>query len=516
MIQKLLSERPILVGGLGLAASLSFLGGLQDVFADGTTLASLIAMGAGVWWWRRPRPDRATPIAGQLVEPTDRETVEAFLGELQGSIKTLQDEVDTHKAPFSATLITELENQRQTLLQELDRSQLKLAIAGLPRSGKTTLQQHLHQAASDHSTEFTLTELSLPSDETHDTMMQTLKLHQDAVIYLVTEDLTESAFNDLKELTVAGHCVVVGLNKQDNFLPKELPLVLERIQSRVAGLPRSVPVMAIATAPKAIKVRSHLATGQTEERMEPQTASVEPILKTVQGWLQASPPELVVQTVMRQACQLQQDIQKALNQIRRQQALPILEQYQWTAAATAFASPVPSLDLVAAIAVNGQLVLDLGKVYQQPLSLDQATTLATELATILVKLGLVELSTQLLTAALKSHAATYVVGGTVQAFSAAYLTQLCGESLIAYFEERSLAGQLEAPLSATAIGQKIKTLLPSTERAEFLQNLIKQGIQKLNLTPRLALAGSSSTSVDLPALTPSQQTQAALQPGETV
>ncbi|MEM0980072.1 MAG: YcjF family protein, partial [Cyanobacteria bacterium P01_H01_bin.58] len=421
-----------------------------------------------------------------------------------------------YKATLSATLITELETQRQKLLQELDRSQLKIAIAGLPRSGKTALQQQLSQAVSDHSTELMLTEISLPSDATHDAMMQTLKLQQDAVIYLVTEDLTESALTDLKTLTAAGHCVVLGLNKQDNYLPHERQSVLEQIQARVAGLPRSVPVMAIATAPKAIKVRAHLATGQTEERMEPQAVSIEPILKMVQGWLTAAPAELVLQTVMRQACQLQQDIRNALNQIRRQQAQPVLEQYQWTAAATAFASPVPSLDLIAAIAVNGQLVLDLGKVYQQPLSLDQATTLATELARILVKLGLVEVSSQLLTTALKSHAATYVVGGTVQAFSAAYLTQLCGESLMAYFEERALAGQLESPLSASAIGQKIKTLLPLTERTEFLQNLIKQGIQKLNLTPALALAGNTSMPVDLPALTPSQPTEAAMPPGEPV
>ena len=65
VVRKLLLERPILVGGLGLAATLSLLGGVHDVFADSTTLAGLMAAGAGMWWWRRQRP----PVANIEVKP---------------------------------------------------------------------------------------------------------------------------------------------------------------------------------------------------------------------------------------------------------------------------------------------------------------------------------------------------------------------------------------------------------------------------------------------------------------
>ncbi|MEM6716436.1 MAG: YcjF family protein, partial [Cyanobacteria bacterium P01_C01_bin.147] len=195
--------------------------------------------------------------------------------------------------------------------------------------------------------------------------------------------------------------------------------------------------------------------------------------------------------------QLRRDIQTELNQARHRQALPVVEQLQWAAAGTAFASPVPSLDLLAAIAINGQLVMDLGKVYQQPLALDQAKTIASELAAIVVKLGVVELSTQLLTTALKSHAATFVVGGSVQAFSAAYLTRLSGESLMAYFEERALSGQAATAVSVDAIGQKLQALMPSTQRTEFLQTLISQGVQKLSPQATPILASGESAPLNL-------------------
>jgi hypothetical protein len=94
---------------------------------------------------------------------------------------------------------------------------------------------------------------------------------------------------------------------------------------------------------------------------------------------------------------LRQTIQTDVNALRRQQAMPLVEQLQWVAGAAAFANPVPTLDLLATVAINGQLIMDLGKVYGFNLSLEEAKTAAGTLASLTVKLGLVELTSQLLT-----------------------------------------------------------------------------------------------------------------------
>lgn len=498
MVRKLL-ERPILIGGLGLAATLSLLGGLQDLVADGTTLASLMAAGAGMWWWRRQRPEPAT-AAAKPITPVEREHVETAIAALKTDLDTLQQELVALQPDSVDAIIANLEHQRQVLLTELDRTTLKIAIAGPPRSGKSTLQAILEERP-DAAAEavLTVTEVSLTAATAHLDVMTDLQPHQDAVIYLVTEDLTDSALADLTHLAMAGQRVILGLNQQDNYLPAERQTVLEQIQARLRTLPHAITGVAIATAPRPIKVRTYDESGQATERLENPEPQVEPITEAVHHWCTYEQPHLVVQTVMRQVQQLRRDIQTELNQARHRQALPIVEQLQWAAAATAFASPVPSLDLLAAIAINGQLVMDLGKVYQQPLALDHAKTIASELAAVVVKLGVVEVSTQLLTTALKSHAATFVVGGSVQAFSAAYLTRLSGESLMAYFEERALSGQAASAVSVEAILQKLRTLSARHQRTEFLQNLVSQGLQKLSPKPAPALAPGETAPLNLAA-----------------
>ncbi|MEM9118864.1 MAG: DUF697 domain-containing protein [Cyanobacteria bacterium P01_F01_bin.56] len=497
MVRKLLLERPILVGGLGLAATLGLLGGVQDMVADSTTLASLMAAGAGLWWWRRQRPD-TPPVAAKSVTPVEREQVEAAIAALQPELNQLQQELTALQTDAVDAIVTKLERQRQGLLTELDRTTLKVAIAGYPRSGKSTLQTFLAELSVTEATSaLAITELAMTVETSHSEALADLQCHQDAVIYLVTEDLTDSALADLTCLATAGQRVILGLNKQDNYLPEERQAILEQMQTRLRTLPQPIAGVAIATAPRPIKVRIYDESGQAVERLENPDPQIAPMTDAVKHWLANEMPHLVAQTVMRQVHQLRCDIQTELNQARHRQALPVVEQLQWAAAGTAFASPVPSLDLLAAIAINGQLVMDLGKVYQQPLALDQAKTIASELAAIVVKLGVVELSTQLLTTALKSHAATFVVGGSVQAFSAAYLTRLSGESLMAYFEERALSGQAATAVSVDAIGQKLQALMPSTQRTEFLQTLISQGVQKLSPKATPILASGESAPLNL-------------------
>jgi 5-enolpyruvylshikimate-3-phosphate synthase len=75
--------------------------------------------------------------------------------------------------------------------------------------------------------------------------------------------------------------------------------------------------------------------------------------------------QLVWATTKRLAIELKAEAQTGLNRVRCDRAVPVIEQYQWIAAAAAFANPVPALDLLATAAINAQLVMELGAIYQQ-------------------------------------------------------------------------------------------------------------------------------------------------------
>ena len=389
-----LLKRPLLVGGLGLSATLALLGSAHFNPLDSSTLLSAIALGSGLWWWRRgdKTPAAPKPIAPPVV---DRPRVEAELAELAALIETLAQEralvngsalaLDTLQAS-----LTGYRHDHQALVSGLERQTLQIAIAGDPRTGKTTLLTLLQATASDQ---------------------------------------------------------------------------------------------ALTAAPRPIKVRRHQSDGTVVETMETPEPAIAGLQSALAAAFVAEHPTLVAATVLRQTQALRQRVQTDLNRLRRDRAMPLIDQLQWVAGATAFANPVPTLDLLATVAINGQLILDLGKLYGFNLSLDEAKTAAGTLASLTVKLGLVELSTQVLTAVLKSHFATYLAGGLVQGLSAAYLTRMASLSLVDYFEQAALAGTPTTALSWEAIAQRLQTTVQQNRQLSLLQTLAKQGIDILKPTP---------------------------------
>jgi hypothetical protein len=289
---------------------------------------------------------------------------------------------------------------------------------------------------------------------------------------------------------------VLVFNKQDHYDAADQQIILTQLLQQVATLPAAVPVVATAAAPRPIKVRRHQADGSVTETLETPAAAIADLTAALGEAIVAERPALVAATVLRRTQALGQRVQTDLNRVRRDRALPLIDQLQWVAGAAAFANPVPTLDLLATVAINGQLIMNLGKLYGFNLNLDEAKTAAGTLASLTVKLGLVELSTQVLTAVLKGHFATYVAGGLVQGLSAAYLTRMAGLSLVDYFEQAALAGTPTTDLSWESIGQRLQSTIQQNRQLSLLQTLTKQGIDILKPAQ---LPASTAPAVELTA-----------------
>jgi hypothetical protein len=183
---------------------------------------------------------------------------------------------------------------------------------------------------------------------------------------------------------------------------------------------------------------------------------------------------------VREAASIKLEAKTLLNAVRRDRAIPIIEQYQYIAAATVFANPVPALDLLATTAISTQLVIDLGAIYQRKFSLDQAKTVAATLANQMFKLGLVELSTQTITGLLKSNAVTYVAGGAVQGISAAYFTRIAGLSLIEYFQSQELENAAKGIFNLDQLTKTLQAVFTQNQQVSFLQSFVNQVASRLS------------------------------------
>ncbi len=500
----LVMKRPILIGGLGLAASFWMFDVFRHSPLDNPLVLGAIAIGSGVWFWRG-RSGKTPNFAESFPNSVDRPMVEEALAEVQALIDVLaaenapdtppsdsdalstpEDVVSDPSDQLLPSPILKLQEQRLHLSQELDRQTLSLAVAGNKATGKTALIKHLQTVwTADQPRLSSIDEISGLLGDVDGEALSPEALSKveaaDLALFVVNGDLTDSEFQCLQTLAAAGQTFILIFNKQDQYIPLDRGLIAKRLESRLANLAVDAEVFAISTAPNPIKVRKHLPDGQVQEWMEQPDPETDCLTDKLTQVLQADTQPLVCATVLRQSRRLKQSVRKALNGMLRKRATPVIEQLQWVAAATAFANPLPSVDLLATAAINGQLVMDLGKIYGQKFSIDQAKAAAGTLAKVMVQLGLVELSTQALSAVLKSHAMTYAAGGFLQGVSAAYLTRLAGLTLIEYFEEQSLSGQAEgnANISLEGIGQKLQTIFQQTRQGSLLQSLVRQALGRL-------------------------------------
>jgi uncharacterized protein (DUF697 family) len=195
--------------------------------------------------------------------------------------------------------------------------------------------------------------------------------------------------------------------------------------------------------------------------------------------------QLVVHQTWQQAQSLKTDLQTLLNRSRRQQALPIIERYQWIAGGAAALSPLPALDLIGVGVVTVKMVQEIGAVYQQSLSLDQAQSIGKTLASLLLKLGLVELSSQALTTVLKANSLTYLLGAGLQGVSTAYLTRVAGLTLVEHFQTVSLADPAlnQSSVNPSSLSQQLRHHLNRTitdqAKPEVLKSLVQASVDRL-------------------------------------
>ena len=462
-------QRPILVGGLGLSFSLWMLQSWHDsiVQVGEFGLLSALAVGGGLWLFQQNRPkDSLEQLDGMLV---DRATGESAITKTEAVINQLAQEAENHLA------LETLREQVAQLLLELDRQEIKVAVTGGKSVGKSTLIQVLQNVETRNlvSLEETAPLFREVSDNSDAAILAEVA-KSDFVLFLTNGDLTDSEFQTIQQLKAANQPTILVFNKQDQYLTDESASIFSQLKQRMQG-----NVVATAASPIAIKVRKHEADGSVQEWMEQPAPAIQQLTQELDQVLAQQGQRLVWLTTIRKAGLLKAEAKNWLNGTRRDRATPIIEQYQWIAAAAAFANPVPALDILATAAINAQMVMDLGNIYQQKFSLEQAQTVAGTMGSLMLKLGLVELSTKAISTVLKSNAVTFVAGGVVQGVSAAYLTRVAGLSLVEYFQQQEIAIDSGTSLNLENLRQTLQKVFGQNQQIGFLQGFVKQGMKRL-------------------------------------
>ncbi len=468
-------RRPILIGGIGISIALWIWESLHNSIEnlDEILVLGAIAIGTVIWWSKQQTTQMELLSSPQLIERT---TVEQAIKETTKTIALLEAETPGFDAngKFQETIAQ--------ITTELERIELRLGIIGGKSVGKSTLLKLLTGARQKTPLIFQEAPSLFVSDDgemTAEKEVLDLAIASDLVLFVVNGDLTEPEYQILQKLAQIAVHIVLVFNKQDQYLPTERTIILQQLKQRVKGIIDESDVVAIATLPDPRKVMQHQPDRSVKEWLEQPTPEIKELTHRLTQILNSVGQKLVWSTTLRAAQTTQAEVKLVLNGVRRDRALPIIEQSQWIAAATAFANPFPALDLLATAAINAQLVVDLGGIYHQKFSLQQAQTLAVTLGKLMLQLGLVELSTQTISSILKSNAITYVAGGLAQGISAAYLTRLAGLSLIEYFQAQDVNSPESSGLNLKKLGETVQKVFQQNEKVAFLQSFVKQAVARL-------------------------------------
>ena len=496
-------RRSLVLGGVGLTL---FIWLFENISHSLGEWAPAIVLGSGIAWLFL----RFQPSAGikPNAAPVSLTAVKTALADAEGAINQLAVEVVNDRTISGSTQqLSDLRSQINQITHELQRDQIRLVVMGGKSVGKTSLTQLLQLtwaselsqklSLSDTPELFTATEAGIAAERD----AWKLARAADLILFLTNGDLTASQLQVMQKLAAAHKRIVLVLNKQDHYLPDEQQLLLNQLRQRVDKILISQDVIAIATNPKPRKVRQHQADGSIKEWLETPAPQISVLTDRLSQILLQEGTQLVLASSFGTVNEIKAEAKKALNTVRRDRAIPLIDQAQWIVATTAFANPFPALDLLAAAAINAQMVMDLSKLYQQKFSLDQAKTIATTMAGLMVKLGVVEVSTQAIGTILKTNVVTYVAGGLLQGVSAAYLTRLAGLTLIEYFEGDIPAGVVKRDL----LQQIIEKIFQQNQRLPFLQAFVKQAVDRLKstaLTPKTDL-----WTIEPPAELPAPQEQ---------
>ncbi len=460
-------HKPILVGGLGLSFSLWMLDTWHDsiVQVGEFGLLSALAVGGVFWLLQKNRPGEQL---NDIV--VDRASVERGISQTEVIINQLAQEAANHPA------LESLREQFVKLPLELDRREIQVAVTGGKSVGKSTVIQILKNVElSTTSLQYTETApLFGGVGKNSDAVTLSELQKSDFVLFLTNGDLTDSEFQVLQKLKAAKHSTLLVFNKQDQYQVDERATVLQSLKQRMQG-----NVVATAASPLPVKVRKYETDGSVQEWMEQPAADIQQLTQQFGEVLAQQGQQLVCTTTMRKVLLLKAEAKDCLNRVRCDRSTPIIEQNQWIAAAAAFANPIPALDILATAAINAQMVMDLGNIYQQKIFLEQGQQVAETMGSLMLKLGLVELSTRAVTAILKTNAVTFVAGGMVEGVSAAYLTRVAGLSLVEYFEQQEIALETGNGLNLEKLHHVLQKVFQQNQKLAVLEAFVKQGVKRL-------------------------------------
>ena len=250
----------------------------------------------------------------------------------------------------------------------------------------------------------------------------------DLVIFVLDADITETERDALQKVLAQGRPVIVVLNKSDLYTCDELDALLASIRRKTDGLIDSGHVLSVAAQPRPQVVVEIDAAGKETASERPRAPDIVALRLKLWEILEAEGKTLAALNASLFAADLSDQVGRRILAARRELGDRLVRTYCIGKGIAVAFNPVPVADLFAAAFIDVGMVVHLSKVYDLPLSKQEAgsivrviiaeaaalmgTVWALHLVSSALKVGTLGLST-ILTAGAQgaiAYYSTYLVG----------------------------------------------------------------------------------------------------------
>ena len=373
---------------------------------------------------------------------------------------------------------------------DLDRQEFKIIIFGKGSAGKTSLVNSLvgeviGQVNSSMGTtkigisyRIKLEELSnkiLITDtpgilemgsggEKREMLAKQLSIQSDLLLFVIDNDLSESEYQFLKFINSFGKKVLLIFNKTDLYSKKDKIKILNSLRNKIKEFTFIEDIILTAANPQNRQLKARQKVNLS--------ADINILTKKIVMIIQTEGQELITKNILIKSQRLGEEMSQIINKQRNKQSNKIINQYQWMTAGIVIVNPLPFFDMLATAAVNTQMIVEIGQVYEYKLSSDEGKELALSLGKTLIGLQITKGAVEILGRILQLNISSYLVGKVLQGVTVAYLTRIAGQSFIEYFYHNQSWGQ-------GGIEEVVQRNFQLNRQDVFLKTFIEDAIFKI-------------------------------------
>ena len=211
--------------------------------------------------------------------------------------------------------------------------------------------------------------------EDRESLAKEVAQRSDLVIFVLDGDITDSELQALRVLLAQGRPVVVALNKSDLYTGDELASLTKSIETRVSGLVQPRDILAVAAHPRPQTVVEIDDDGNESMSERQREASVEALKLRLWDIFEAEGKTLAALNASLFAADLSDQVGRRILNARREIGDKLVRSYCVAKGIAVAFNPIPVADLFAAAFIDVGMVMHLSRVYDLPVSRNEAGSL---------------------------------------------------------------------------------------------------------------------------------------------